>query len=51
MKTQTKVYSRADRTDFRWPFFAYTLSNNILVVNYLKETDIAYYYQVPFDDI
>jgi len=48
---QLKVYSRADRSDFRWPFFAYALTNNTIVINYLPARDVSFFYQFPFDDI
>ena len=47
---ERKLYNRQDRADFRWPFYAYCLSDDIIVINYLNEKDMSIYYRMPFYD-
>ena len=45
-----KVHNRKDRCDFRWPFYAYALNSNMLVINYLHEAyrGFSIHYNLPF---
>ena len=45
-----KIFNRIDRAAFRFPFYAYTLNDQQIVINYMSQKDIGIHYKMEFAD-
>ena len=43
-----KMFNRSDRSAFRWPYYAYAISDNEIVIKYLTKNKDAFYLKMPF---
>lgn len=45
-----KSYNQIDRVAFRFPFYAYAMSDEEIVVNYLSQENVGIYFKMDFVD-
>ena len=45
-----KSYNRSDRSAFRWPFYAHTLTENEITIKYLSNLSTGIHLKMPNDD-
>ena len=44
-----KIFNRSDRAAFRFPFYAYAMSDHEIVINYLSQKKVGIYYKMEFE--
>ena len=44
------IFNRSDRVAFRFPFYAYAISDQQIVINYLCQDNIGIHYKMEFKD-
>ena len=45
-----KIFNRSDRTAFRFPFYAYAINDQQIVINYMSQKNIGIHLKMDFED-
>ena len=45
-----KIFNRSDRAAFRFPFYAYAMSDQEIVINYFSQKDVGIHLKIDFED-